>query len=69
MLYLKCPSSKTMLGNIELIYLREKTKIENKNISLKEKGKLLSEMVKKLGLLYCCNLRLTTYKDTVLLIK
>lgn len=69
MLYIKCPSCGCMLGNIELIYLNELSKINNEKLSNEEKKNKAVELVKKFNLKYCCNMRLTTYKDTVLIVK
>ena len=69
MLYIKCPSCSCLLGHIELIYLDGLLKINNEKISDEEKKKRAIELVKKFNLKYCCNMRLTTYKDTVLIIK
>lgn len=74
MLYLKCPTCKYLLGDIQLIYEELITHVCKEHdigkITLKEANKLKEEIVNSLGLeRYCCKMRLLTYTKFINLVK
>lgn len=67
MLYLECPTCRTLLAGKIIKYEEEKDNIcSNPNITQEEQEKLLSVLLLGLKLRnYCCNMRVMTYKDIV----
>lgn len=66
MLYYRCPSCKTILGNKQIPYEEETEKICNSNLTREQKGhamkKLLDDMeLKRL----CCRQRIMSYAKLV----
>lgn len=74
MLYLKCPSCKKNLGDIQIQYELILNRIckdeEMGNINTQEANNLKSKLILSFGLnRYCCNTRLMTYKQLVNIVK
>lgn len=72
MLYLKCPTCKKLLGNIQLYYEDKLHKImENAKLTDEEKNLEQQKLIRKdIGLTReCCIMRLLTYVDIVKIIK
>lgn len=72
MLYMKCPTCKTLLGNKELEYEEKKKQIMNKDISDQEKKTQHEKLINSLGipkLQYCCKQRLISYVDLIKIVK
>jgi hypothetical protein len=62
MLYLKCGNCACMLGGIQLYYEAEQLKINtNDKLTNAEKAEQKSQLVRDIGLKYCCNAKLMTY--------
>lgn len=74
MLYMKCPTCKQLLGDKQLIYEKLNNHIQQEymlgNINEQEYNKAKQEIIQKLNLdRYCCNMRLLTYLNDILLVK
>lgn len=71
LLYMKCPTCKTLLGDKELTFNEELNKInENKSLSHDDKNTAVMKLYQKIGIEnYCCKMRLKTYINGVNLIK
>ncbi len=71
MIYLKCPSCGTVIGNRQIPYETKLQEIENNpNIDENEKLEQKSKLVESLGLKrYCCKMRVVTFKSMPLIIK
>ena len=66
MLYLRCCSCGSILGNKQIPLEDEFERLENdKTINEDEKLKLKSKYIKSLNLRYCCNTRLMTYLNLI----
>ena len=67
MLYLSCPTCGYFLGIKTQNFENEKKKIcSNPNLSIDEREKQISELIKSLNLRrYCCKMRVMSYKDIV----
>ena len=63
MIYLKCPTCSTILGNRQVFYETEIKKIiNNKKLSNDEKNNEKLEVLNKLELTnYCCKMRVINY--------
>jgi len=71
MLYLRCPTCKTILGNKQLLFEEESNKILNRtDINEEEKDKLRRELLDNLEIKrYCCRMRILTYVKYIEIIK
>lgn len=74
MLYLKCPTCKTTLGDIQIQYENISNKIledtESGKISQNDGDKLRNELINSLELdRYCCKMRVMTYMKTINIVK
>ena len=71
MIYLRCPSCATVIGNRQIIYETKLQEIENNpNTDLEEKLKLKTALIDSLELKrYCCKMRLMTFKSKPITIK
>ena len=67
MLYIICPTCKFLLGQIIIDYEKNKEIIcLNPNLTLEEKEKEISKLLRNLKLRrICCKMRVMTYKDIV----
>lgn len=65
MIYLKCPTCGTILGNRQIKYDKELEEIEsNPNNDEKQKLELKNKLIYSLELnRYCCKMRIITYKN------
>ena len=63
MIYLKCPSCGTVIGNRQIMYENGLSEImDNKNTNNTEKLELKTKLLNELGLSrYCCKMRVITY--------
>ena len=70
MLYVVCPSCKTLLGNKQLIWEEIEKQIIESHISDKQKEEELEIAINSLGLKrYCCKMRVKTYTRLVEVVK
>jgi DNA-directed RNA polymerase subunit N (RpoN/RPB10) len=71
MIYLKCPSCGTVIGNRQIPYETGLEEIENNpNINEAEKLELKNKLIESLEIKrYCCKMRVTTYKSMPDIIK
>lgn len=71
MIYLKCPTCGTVIGNRQIPYETALTEIDNNpNIDETEKLEQKSKLLDSLGLKrYCCKMRIITFKSMPLIIK
>lgn len=71
MIYLKCPTCGTIIGNRQIIYEARLHEIDNNpNIDNVEKKNLKEKLVSSLNLKrYCCKMRTITFKSKPLIIK
>lgn len=70
MIYLKCPTCRTILGNKEVPYREGLKKINEKNLSNKEKEKEVFELLKSLEVdRMCCRMRINQCISMIDLIK
>jgi len=71
MIYLRCPSCQTIIGNREIQYDTELDKIENNpNIDEEEKLEQKTKLLNSLELeRYCCKMRVSTFKNKTSIIK
>lgn len=74
MLYIRCPTCRTLLGDKQVYYKEELAKIckdcEMGKCSESEAEQRKIDLVNSIGLKrYCCKARLITYVDLVLIIK
>jgi DNA-directed RNA polymerase subunit N (RpoN/RPB10) len=65
MIYLRCPTCGTILGNRQIMYDKGLEEIEsNPNNDEKQKLELKTKLVESLELKrYCCKMRVITYKN------
>ena len=71
MIYLKCPTCGTIIGNRQIIYENKLKDIDN-NPNIDEDAKLeqKNELINNLELKrYCCKMRIMTFKSMPLIIK
>lgn len=71
MLYLRCPTCKTILGNKQLAFEEGITKIcNNQNLTEEQKDQKKMELLDDLEVKkYCCRMRVLTYIKYVEIIK
>ena len=71
MIYLKCPSCGTVIGNRQTMYEDGLSKImDNKNTNNKEKLNQKTKLLNDLGLeRYCCKMRVITYINLPKIVK
>lgn len=71
MIYLKCPTCGTILGNRQIMYEKGLEEIENNpNNDDELKKTLKTKLIDKLELKrYCCKMRVMTFKNKTLIIK
>lgn len=70
MLYIVCPTCGRLLGNIQIIYETEMTKICDLDIEESKKEDMKELLVNSLNLKrYCCRQRLLTFIPLVKIIK
>jgi len=66
MLNITCPTCDKLLGDLVLIYEKNKDEIcNNPKYTEEEKELKIQELVKDFELRYCCKMRLISYKDIV----
>lgn len=71
MIYMKCPTCGTVIGNRQIIYEATLKNIENnpnldEDAKLEQKNKLINGLELKR---YCCKMRVITFKSMPLIIK
>lgn len=71
MIYMKCPTCGTIIGNRQIIYEATLNEIENnpnldEDAKLEQKNKLINGLELKR---YCCKMRVMTFKSMPLIIK
>jgi DNA-directed RNA polymerase subunit N (RpoN/RPB10) len=71
MIYLKCPSCGTVIGNRQIAYEAKLQEIDNnpnidEDAKLEQKNKLINSLELKR---YCCKMRIMTFKSMPLIIK
>lgn len=71
MIYLKCPTCGTVIGNRQIIYEKKLREIDNnpnmdEDAKLEQKNKLINSLELKR---YCCKMRIMTFKSMPLIIK
>ena len=71
MIYLKCPTCGTVIGNRQIIYEAKLKEIDNnpnidEDAKLEQKNKLINSLELKR---YCCKMRIMTFKSMPLIIK
>jgi DNA-directed RNA polymerase subunit N (RpoN/RPB10) len=71
MIYIKCPSCGTILGNRQPVYIKKIDEIENnKNIDEDTKAELKTKIFESIKIEnYCCKMRILTFKDLNNIIK
>jgi DNA-directed RNA polymerase subunit N (RpoN/RPB10) len=71
MIYLKCPTCGTIIGNRQIPYEAKLQEIDNNpNIDEAEKLNQKNKLVESLELKrYCCKMRIITFKSMPLIIK
>ena len=76
MLYLKCPTCKTLLGDKQMIYEKVISEIckdcDIHKLTEEEADKLKQEVVNSIGIeseRYCCKMRLMTFKKLIEIVK
>lgn len=70
MIYLRCPSCGTVIGNRQIIYETKLKEIENsinmdESAKLEQKNKLINSLELKR---YCCKMRVLTFKSLPLIL-
>jgi DNA-directed RNA polymerase subunit N (RpoN/RPB10) len=71
MIYMKCPTCGTVIGNRQIIYEAKLKEIENnpnidEDAKLEQKNKLINNLELNR---YCCKMRVMTFKSMPLIIK
>lgn len=71
MIYLKCPTCGTVIGNRQIIYENKLKEIDNnpnmdEDAKLDQKNKLINSLELKR---YCCKMRIITFKSFPLIVK
>ncbi len=71
MIYLKCPSCCTILGNRQQIYVKRLDEIDgNSNTDENTKNELKTKIFDEIKIVnYCCKMRILTFKDLNNIIK
>ena len=71
MLYIKCPTCKTLLGDKDIPFNTELDKIrEDKNLTDEQKTKKTIELYDKFSIEnYCCKMRFKTFIDQINIVK
>ena len=74
MLYIRCPTCRTLLGDKQLYYKQELAKIckecEMGECTREKADKKKEDLVNSIGLdRYCCKMRIMTYVDLINIVK